>query len=131
MKGLITILLIVIAAGVGYLAFSEYQKREVAREIAYELKYPGVRLTKKWIGLASLKCESIYDPQIENDPDLGRIPQSFQCLTNTGVWLMTQLPYEQCNELTRRSLDNAKYPEKDGEIFHASGIICWSARRRI
>jgi LPS O-antigen subunit length determinant protein (WzzB/FepE family) len=130
MKGLMTILLIVIASGVAYLAFSEYQKRQVVQAIAEEISNPYAKLTDQWTNLANLRCDNISEVQIENDPTLGRIPKIFKCGTSQSeFWLLTQLPYEECNSLPRTASSNAKYPENEGEVFHGSGIVCWSASK--
>ena len=130
MKGLITILLVIIAAGVGYLAFSEYQKRQVVQAVVEEISNPYAKLTSKWTNLADMKCNSISDVQIVDESVIGRVPKSFMCqASQTESWLVTQLPYEECAELPRVTLSSAKYPDQDGEVFHASNIVCWSVNR--
>ncbi len=130
MKGLITLLLVIIAAGVGYLAFSEYQKRQIVVAVVEELSNPYAKLAGRWTNLAYMRCDEISDVEIVEESALGQIPCKFECqVSQTESWLVTQLSYEECSELPRTDSESLRYPSEDGEVFHGSRIVCWTVDR--
>ena len=120
MKPITTLLLFIIAAGVGYLAFSEYQKRQALADMAERMSDPKGWLAKEWSKLAKLKCDLFLDVETETARS-GERPTSFTCYSQkTGFWSVTE---RKCLGETTRVATG--HPREDGQVFKPYHVICW------
>lgn len=132
MKGVAIILLFMIAGGVTYLLYSEYQKRRIAQDIAERIRDPDGYVVKEWAERAKLKCDMYRDIELIDTKGGFKRPISFSCVSfRTGTWKVVD---RECTEEEMdlspgqydRSAKVAKgYPEELGQLYKPIHVVCW------
>jgi len=126
-KSLIVLLLVIIAAGVGYLAFTKYQERERAQAFAEELTHPGMRTLKSLARLAKLECVNGFDIVETRRAPGGTVASKFACLASTGAWTLVERECTEREKNPRTEFDQVQTgaPTMTGDIFKPLPSICW------
>lgn len=127
MKGLVVILLVIIAAGVGYLVYTKHQERERAQEFAEELAQPGMRTLKSLARLAKLECANGFDILETRQAPAGTVASKFTCLASTGAWTLVERECSEREKNPRTEFDQLQTgaPTMTGDVFHPLPSICW------
>jgi hypothetical protein len=127
LKSIVVILLVIIAAGVGYLAYTKYQERERAQELAEERAHPGMRTLKSLARLAKLECANGFDIVETRQAPAGAVPSKFTCLASTGTWMLVERECREREKNPRTEFDKLQTgaPTMTGDVFHPLPSICW------
>ena len=132
MKGLIVVLLILIASGVGYLAYSKYQERQLATGLAEEFVNPGAYVVNTWAKRAELECAYGVADIITRQAPGGTIPVSFVCKASNGSWLLQE---RRCSEAQSSAKPGSEglargEPKNLGDVFRPLYSMCWEVAEK-
>lgn len=127
MKQAVVVLLAIIAAGVGYLAYSDYRKKQVVEEVVEAMSNPDAYAAKKWSNMAELTCDYGFADVTTRTAPAGTIPERFSCRAKTGTWVIAE---RECTESERELWHGdagvrTGRPTKVGEIYKPAYVLCW------
>lgn len=123
MKGIAIALLSIIAIGVGYLAYSEYQRRQALADFAHRVSDPDGWLAKEWAERAKLKCDGFYDVETVTAASGQIRPMAFTCYSErTGFWTVTE---RFCDDSEWIDRTTAIYPNESNLVFQPMAVLCW------
>jgi hypothetical protein len=126
-KTTVVLLLGLIAVGVGYLAYTKYQKREMAAQLAEAIADPNAYLVRSWSKRAKLECDIGVSDVITRQAPAGTIPVSFTCKASTGIWKIAE---RSCSESERNEVSGSAQfatgaPRKIGDVYRPLHVLCW------
>lgn len=125
MKALVIILLAVIAAGVGYLAYNDYRQQKAVEDFAARIADPDGYVARKWADEANLECTEIRDVIAVDTPAGVKRPTEFTCYhSDTGSWRISD----------RACGDNEPVyangpPRSEDQVYSPLFAICWDVKR--
>ena len=127
MKGAIFLLLVLIAAGVGYLAYSKYQERKMAAHLAEAIADPDAHLVKSWSKRANLECDFGFSDVVARQAPSGTVPVSFTCRASTGTWKIAE---RSCTDRESSLVSGSDQlatgpPQRVGDVYRPFHVLCW------
>lgn len=127
MKGAIVILLILIAAGVGYLAYTKYQERETAARLVEAIADPDAYVAKSWSKRANLECDFGFSDVVTRQAPAGTVPVSFTCSASTGSWKIAE---RMCTDAESKLVSGSEQfatgpPQRVGDVYRPFTVVCW------
>jgi hypothetical protein len=126
-KTAVILLLTLIAAGVGYLAYTNYQEREMATQLAEAIADPDAYLVRSWSKRAKLECDVGVSDVVTRQARAGAIPVSFTCRASTGIWKIAERGCTHAeSDLVSGSAQFATgLPRKVGDVYRPLHVLCW------
>jgi hypothetical protein len=82
-KSIVIALLLVIAVGVSYVAYSKYQERQMAARFVEAVSDPSAFVVKTWSERAKLECDYGIADVVTRQAPGGTFPVSFTCRATT------------------------------------------------
>lgn len=127
MKNAVVILLILIAAGVAYLAYSKYQEREMAVRLTEAIADPGAYVVKTWSKRAKLECDYGVSDVVTRQAPGGTIPVSFACKATTGTWKLAERRCTEAENAPSSGSDVLAHgsPQNVGDVYRPLYSLCW------
>lgn len=125
MKGWAIALLVVIAAGVAYLAWSEYDRRREAADVAERISDPKGYQAKYWARSAGLDCEVATDVETVVTVSGVLRPMKFTCWPERGAALVVE--DVGCTPEAMNTSTGERTPEG---FYKPLAAICWKAAPR-
>lgn len=111
--------LLFIACAVGYLAYSDYQARRVAADVADRLSDPDGYIARTWADNANLDCDVITDVESRDTVSGIRRPMRFTCYASTGTWVIED------RDCPQKEVRSTGPPTKEGEMYKPLAALCW------
>jgi hypothetical protein len=126
-KNIVVTLLAVIAAGVGYLAYSKYRERQMITQVAEAIADPDAYLVKTWSKRAALRCDYGVYGVITRQAPAGAVPVRFLCRAATGGWVIAE---RECTEAERELSPGRRglatgAPQRVGDVYKPLHVVCW------
>lgn len=122
------VVLAVIAAAVGYLAYSKYREKQFATEVAQAISDPDAHVVKEWARAARLECPNgVRDVATVPSVDAGPMPVRFTCNADTGSWVIAMRHCTQDEIILPSFADELAKgtPTKIGDVYKPVSVICW------
>lgn len=132
MKIVNSLILLVIGASVAYLAYSEYEKRQMLSEVAEVVADPKVYAVKTWAKRAKLDCDLFTEVQVRESVGAGLIPMKFTCRASTGFWTIEN---RECTDAEKQYSPTSEKvsigrPARDGQLYKPAYLMCWITKRK-
>lgn len=125
MKHIAIFLLLVIAAGVMYLAVGEYRKRQALSDYAFKLSDPKGWAAESFAKKADLSCDLFLDIETTAMKSRELRPIKFTCYSKgNGFWTVIDRP---CKEGERISTGSPKF---EGQVFKPYVSLCWELKKQ-
>jgi len=117
------VLLLIVAVGVSYVAYSEYQKRQLVDNVAEYVKDPAVYRAKLASETARLECDTISDVTLVKNKDGSERPARFRCASNHETFLIEERICAD-GDYSKR----ASGAPKLGKVYMPLHVLCWDVK---
>jgi hypothetical protein len=117
------VLLLIIAVGVAYLAYSEYSKRRLVEQAIEYASDPVVYRAKIAAETAQLECDKIFDVMTAENADGSVRPARFRCKSGLETFLIEERICPDGNYDER-----ASGAPKLGSVYMPLHVLCWDVK---